>query len=125
MSLDYCSSRKSPKWTSEDLHRAIELVRSGVPIKPAAEQCNIPVMTLWRRTRALGVVSSRAMTYSLRPQNLHKSSKNNKLSKESIKMNNFNSDNNFCNGDSPVAVDFSLQTDNIEYCIVKEESFEN
>lgn len=40
-------------------------------------------------------------------------------------MNNFNSDNNFCNGDSPVAVDFSLQTDNIEYCIVKEESFEN
>ncbi|GLG99624.1 Uncharacterized protein GBIM_06042 [Gryllus bimaculatus] len=32
----------------------------AAPIKPAAERCNIPVMTLWRRTRALGVVSSRA-----------------------------------------------------------------
>lgn len=50
------------KWTSEDLHRAVDLVRRGVPIKPAAEQCRIPVMTLWRRTRALGVKSSRAMT---------------------------------------------------------------
>lgn len=62
-------ARKSPKWTFEELQRAIELVRSGMPIKPAAEHCNIPVMTLWRRTRALGVVSSRAMAYSIRTRN--------------------------------------------------------
>ena len=54
------SKSMNSKWTQQDLLYAIELVRQGMPIKPAAEQCNIPVMTLWRRTRALGVFSSRA-----------------------------------------------------------------
>lgn len=57
---DVYASRAS-KWTSQELHLAINMVRSGVPVKPAAEQFNIPVMTLWRKTRALGIVSSRAM----------------------------------------------------------------
>lgn len=54
------SKSMNSKWTQQDLLYAIELVRQGMPIKPAAEKCNIPVMTLWRRTRALGVFSSRA-----------------------------------------------------------------
>jgi len=56
------SKSANSKWTQDDLLAAIELVKQGTPIKPAAEKCNIPVMTLWRRTRALGVVSSRAST---------------------------------------------------------------
>ncbi|CAL4093260.1 unnamed protein product [Meganyctiphanes norvegica] len=47
------------RWTQSDLLAALSLVRAGTPIKPAAERCNIPVMTLWRRTRALGIVSSK------------------------------------------------------------------
>ncbi|CAH1372373.1 unnamed protein product [Tenebrio molitor] len=54
--------RKSRKWTPEELLRAIDLVQSGVPIKSAAEKFRIPVMTLWRKTRALGIVSSRAFS---------------------------------------------------------------
>ena len=49
----------SPRWTQKDLYAALQLVKSGTPIKPAAEKCNMPVMTLWRRTRALGLVSSK------------------------------------------------------------------
>ena len=65
------SKSANSKWTQDDLLAAIELVKQGTPIKPAAEKCNIPVMTLWRRTRALGVVSSRASCnyrYGLSPQ---------------------------------------------------------
>ncbi|XP_063607883.1 NHS-like protein 1 isoform X6 [Penaeus indicus] len=47
------------RWTQSDLVAALALVKAGTPIKPAAERCNIPVMTLWRRTRALGIVSSK------------------------------------------------------------------
>ncbi|MPC64100.1 hypothetical protein E2C01_058210 [Portunus trituberculatus] len=47
------------RWTQNDLMAALTLVKAGTPIKPAAERCNIPVMTLWRRTRALGIVSSK------------------------------------------------------------------
>ncbi|XP_066977142.1 uncharacterized protein [Macrobrachium rosenbergii] len=47
------------RWTQNDLMAALTMVKSGTPIKPAAERCNIPVMTLWRRTRALGIVSSK------------------------------------------------------------------
>ncbi|XP_068220268.1 uncharacterized protein [Palaemon carinicauda] len=47
------------RWTQNDLMAALSMVKSGTPIKPAAERCNIPVMTLWRRTRALGIVSSK------------------------------------------------------------------
>lgn len=47
------------RWTQTDLMAALALVKAGTPIKPAAERCNIPVMTLWRRTRALGIVSSK------------------------------------------------------------------
>lgn len=54
------SKSLNSKWTQDDLVTAIELVRGGTPIKPAAERCAIPVMTLWRRTKALGMVSSRA-----------------------------------------------------------------
>lgn len=54
------SRSKGPsKWTQEDLASALMMVRDGTPIKPAAERFNIPVMTLWRRTRALGLVSSK------------------------------------------------------------------
>lgn len=53
------SRSNSPRWTQKDLTAALQLVRSGTPIKPAAEKCNMPVMTLWRRTRALGLVSSK------------------------------------------------------------------
>lgn len=53
------SKTNSPRWTQKDLSAALQLVRSGTPIKPAAEKCNMPVMTLWRRTRALGLVSSK------------------------------------------------------------------
>jgi helix-turn-helix, Psq domain. len=65
------SKSANSKWTQDDLLAAIELVKQGTPIKPAAEKCNIPVMTLWRRTRALGVISSRASCnyrYGLLPQ---------------------------------------------------------
>lgn len=54
------SKSLNSKWTQDDLVTALELVRGGTPIKPAAERCAIPVMTLWRRTKALGMVSSRA-----------------------------------------------------------------
>ena len=53
------SRTHSPRWTQKDLSAALQLVKSGTPIKPAAEKCNMPVMTLWRRTRALGLVSSK------------------------------------------------------------------
>ena len=53
------SRTSSPRWCQSDLAAALQLVRGGTPIKPAAERCNIPVMTLWRRTRALGIVSSK------------------------------------------------------------------
>lgn len=56
---DATSRSSSPRWTQKDLSAALQLVRSGTPIKPAAEKCNMPVMTLWRRTRALGLVSSK------------------------------------------------------------------
>lgn len=52
-------SKYSSKWSQEDLTAALMMVRNGTPIKPAAEKFNIPVMTLWRRTRALGLVSSK------------------------------------------------------------------
>lgn len=111
ISVDYFSSRKSPRWNSEDLQRAIELVRSGVPIKPSAEQCNIPVMTLWRRTRALGVISSRAMTYSLRPQSTsNKLHKNYEMSENCLQED--------CN-------DRTWQNDSDGNCTVKSENFEN